>query len=460
MPGITGCCTAQQLAPRKNFAPAAFGRTLIPRQANKPAREENMADTAQSIDVEIPDPWDLPLETLDVSKAELFQQNKHWEYFRRLRQEAPVHYCPDSAVGAYWSVTKYNDIIAVDSNHKVFSSEPSIAIGDPSDGFTPPMFIAMDPPIHDVQRKAAQPAVAPTQLSELEALIRQRVCTILDSLPVNEQFNWVDKVSIELTTQMLATLFDFPFEDRHKLPFWSDVATTTDAAGIVGADMEWRMKHLTECVTYFTRLWHERAAEPQKMDFISLLAHSPETKDMVDNPMELLGNLMLLIVGGNDTTRNSISGGVYFLNKFPDQYKKLKANPSLIPNMVSEIIRYQTPLPHMRRIATEDTELGGQSIKKGDKVVMWYVSGNRDEDVIDRADEFLIDRDNARRHVSFGFGIHRCMGNRVAEMQLRILWEEILKRFEQVEVMAEPERVLSNFVLGYTDLQVVLHPKT
>jgi len=175
--------------------------------------------------------------------------------------------------------------------------------------------------------------------------------------------------------------------------------------------------------------------------------------------MELLGNLMLLIVGGNDTTRNSISGGVYFLNQFPEQYAKLKADPSLVPNMVSEIIRYQTPLAHMRRVATEDTELGGQKIRKGDKVVMWYVSGNRDEDAIDRPDEFLIDRPNARRHVSFGFGIHRCMGNRVAEMQLRILWEEILKRFDYVEVVGEPERVLSNFVLGYTNLPVVLHPK-
>ena len=418
-----------------------------------------MADTIQPIERDIPDPWTLPLETFDVSKAELFQQDQHWEYFRRLRKEAPVHYCPQSSVGAYWSITKYNDIVAVDSNHKVFSSIPSIAIGEPSDDFQPPMFIAMDPPIHDVQRKAVQPAVAPTQLSELEALIRQRVCAILESLPIGQEFNWVDKVSIELTTQMLATLFDFPFEDRHLLPFWSDVATTTDAAGIIGADMEWRMKHLTECVTYFSRLWHERASEPQKMDFISLFAHNPDTKDMVDNPMELLGNLMLLIVGGNDTTRNSISGGVYFMNKFPDQFAKLKADPSLIPNMVSEIIRYQTPLPHMRRIALEDIELGGQKIRKGDKVVMWYASGNRDEDVIDRPDEFIIDRENARRHLSFGFGIHRCMGNRVAEMQLRILWEEILARFERIEVVGEPRRVLSNFVLGYEDLPVIVHAK-
>jgi cytochrome P450 len=418
-----------------------------------------MADTWHGASAGIPDPWTLPLETFDVSKAELFEQDLHWEYFRRLRKEAPVHYCPQSAVGAYWSITKYNDIVAVDTNHKVFSSEPAIGIGEPSDGINPPMFIAMDPPIHDAQRKAAQPAVAPAQLHELEALIRQRVVNILDSLPIGERFNWVDKVSIELTTQMLATLFDFPFEDRHKLPFWSDVATTTDAAGIVGADMEWRMKHLTECVAYFTRLWHERAASPPKMDFISLLAHNPDTANMVNNPMELMGNLMLLIVGGNDTTRNSISGGVYYLNQFPAEYAKLKADPTLITNMVSEIIRYQTPLPHMRRVATQDIEFGGKLIRKGDKVVMWYVSGNRDEEVIERADEFLIDRPNSRRHISFGFGIHRCMGNRVAEMQLRILWEEILKRFEHIEVVGPPKRVHSNFVRGYEELPVILHAR-
>ncbi|MCB1693651.1 MAG: cytochrome P450, partial [Pseudomonadales bacterium] len=208
---------------------------------------------------------------------------------------------------------------------------------------------------------------------------------------------------------------------------------------------------------YFTRLWNERVNAEPGNDLISMLAHGEHTRHM--EPMEYLGNLILLIVGGNDTTRNSISGGVLALNQNPDEYGKLRRNPALIPNMVAEIIRWQTPLAYMRRTALVDTELGGKQIKAGDRVLMWYVSGNRDDEVIDRPNAFIIDRPKARHHLSFGFGIHRCMGNRLAEMQLRIVWEEIMKRFEFVEVMGEPTRTFSSFVKGYTELPVQVHPK-
>lgn len=404
----------------------------------------------------------IPLDKIDVSQPELFVNDTVGAYLARLRKEDPVHYCAESAYGPYWSITKYNDIMEVDVNHKVFSSETAlggITIDDvtsrgPENDLELPMFIAMDPPKHDAQRKTISPIVGPGNLANMEDTIRQRAAEILDAIPIGEEINWVDLVSIELTTMTLAILFDFPWEDRHKLTRWSDVATATPDSGVVES-WEARKEELLECAEYFKTLWDERINQEPKNDLISMLAHSPATKDMPY--LEFLGNLILLIVGGNDTTRSSISGGVLALNEHPEQYSKLMADQSLIPSMVSEMIRWQTPLAHMRRTALADYELGGKLIKEGDKVVMWYLSGNFDEDVIDRPYEFIIDRENPRRHISFGFGVHRCVGNRLAEMQLRIIWEEILKRFSKVEVVGEPERVYSNFVRGFKTLPVRLH---
>lgn len=407
----------------------------------------------------LPDPHSIPIEQIDVSNPYLYRDDLWRPYFERLRREAPLHYCASSAFGPYWSVTGYEDIAKVDMNHADFSSEPTIIIGD-IDGQMPlEMFIAMDPPRHDVQRAAVQHVVAPANLSEMESLIRQRVCSILDGLPVGETFDLVERVSIELTTQMLATLFGFPFEERRKLTRWSDVAVgTPEMAGAQLVTPEARRVELMECLATFTRLWHQRQGQPRSFDLISLLQHGEGTSDMVERPTEFLGNILLLIVGGNDTTRNSISGGVLALNTYPEEYEKLRGNPGLIPNMVSEIIRWQTPLAHMRRRATRDIEMHGQTIKAGDKVVMWYLSANRDESKIKDPERLIIDRPNARQHLSFGFGLHRCMGNRLAEMQLRIFWEEAMKRFRQIEVVGEPVRCLSNFVHGYEHLPVRVHP--
>ena len=401
------------------------------------------------------DIWSIPLDQLDPSIKERFVDLSMFEVFERLRKEDPVHWTAESEFGPYWSVTKFNDIMTVDTNHGVFSSEPAITIAEPEEDFQLPMFIAMDPPKHDAQRKVVSPIVSPGNLAEMEVLIRERAQKIFNELPIGETFDWVDRVSIELTTQMLATLFDFPWEDRRKLTRWSDVATAAEDVGIVES-REHRQAELLECAAYFTKLWNERVnAEPGR-DLISMMAHADATRNM--EPMEYLGNLILLIVGGNDTTRNSITGGVLAMNQNPDQYQKLRDNPSLIPSAVSEIIRWQTPLAHMRRNALTDFELGGKTIRKGDKVVMWYVSGNRDETVIENPNAFIIDRERPRQHMSFGFGIHRCVGNRLAEMQLRIVWEEILKRWYKIEVMGEPKRVPSSFVKGYETLPVRIIP--
>jgi len=400
------------------------------------------------------------LEDMDPSLPERFRDDVWHEWFARLRKEDPVHYCKDSVNGAYWSVTNHADIKAVDTNHEVFSSEAGgIAIVDPLEGEKGiENFIAMDPPRHDEQRRTVTPSVAPTNLATMEPLIRERVIDILENLPVGETFNWVEHVSIELTARMLATLFDFPYEDRRKLIYWSDLTTNVPQVTGIEVDMQERQAGLQECAMTFFQLWQERAAAEPKFDLISMLAHGEATKDLINDPMGLLGNILLLIVGGNDTTRNSISGGVIALNQFPDEYQKLRDDVSLIPNMVSEMIRWQTPVIHMRRTALKDFDLNGKHIKEGDKVIMWYLSGNRDESVFPDADRLIIDRKNARQHVSFGFGVHRCMGNRLAEMQLRVLWEETQKRFRKVEIVGDVKRLSNNFIRGISDVPVVLHP--
>ena len=399
----------------------------------------------------------LPLDQLNPADIQYFVDDTVGHVFDRLRSEDPVHHShsPIPELGDYWSVTRYQDIMHVDTHPEIFSSDWSlggITLFNPAESDRLPMFIAMDPPKHDDQRKAVSSIVAPANLNNWQSLIRERTGQVLDSLPRNETFDWVDKVSIELTTCMLATLFDFPFEDRRLLTWWSDVATMNKATNPDALDPAERMAELGKMLGYFTKLWNERVNEPPRTDLVSMLAHGAATRNMA--PMEFMGNLVLLIVGGNDTTRNSMTGGLLALHQHPQEMAKLHANPALVDSLVPEIIRWQTPLAYMRRTALRDTELGGKQIKSGDKVAMWYLSGNRDEAAISEPDRFIIDRARPRQHLSFGFGIHRCVGNRLAELQLKILWEEIIKRFPVIEVMGEPTRVKSAFVRGFTHLPV------
>jgi cytochrome P450 len=408
--------------------------------------------------------FDTPLADINPARPDRFQADTIWPYFERLRREDPVHFTPESEFGPYWSITRWHDIMAVDTDNEAFSSADGIALANlqalaEQEKILGPRqrrgagFITMDEPEHMPRRKAVTPTVAPANIAKMAPLVRERAGQILDSLPIGEEFDWVDLVSKELTAMTLATLFDFPFEERRKLTYWSDVVTNMPGHGPV-TSWEQKGQAMFECFGTFQELWNQRLNAEPGIDLISMLAHNDATRNM--DMAEYQGTVVLLIVGGNDTTRNTISGSVYALNRYPDQYAKLRANPALVLPMVSETIRWQTPLAHMRRVATRDVEIGGKTIRKGDNVAMWYISGNRDDSVIENPDAYVIDRERPRQHLSFGFGVHRCVGNRVAEMQLTIIWEEILKRFPTIDVVEEPVRTYSPFVHGYESMRVVI----
>ena len=404
--------------------------------------------------------WGVPVEALNPAQADLFANDAHWAVFDRLRKEAPVHWTPRGAeYDGFWSVSRYQDIMAVDTNHEVFSSADGIVLQTleaKAESDKRPRgnsFIAMDPPGHDVQRKTVSPAVAPANLQAMSPIIREEAGKILDALPIGVEFDWVDLVSKELTAMTLATLFDYPQDKRRELTFWSDMFTNAPGFG-PAKSWEHKREQADACFDAFDQLWADRVNAPPKFDLISMMAHAEATRNL--SATDYHSNVVLLIIGGNDTTRNTISGSVYALNKNPDQYAKLRANPALIPAMVSETIRWQTPLAHMARTATQDFEMGGKTIKAGDRVVMWYVSGNRDEAQIANPNAYDIERERVRNHLSFGFGIHRCVGNRLAELQLTIIWEEILARFPEVRLLREPLRTHSVFVKGYETLPVII----
>lgn len=415
-----------------------------------------MKESKESL-VKAPDPTTQALEDLDPTLQYRFMTDTQDAIFARLRQEAPVHYMKDSQYGPLWNVTRYKDIVDIEIDHQTFSSDVKyggILIKDLPKDMLRTSFINADPPVHDDQRKVVSPVVAPGNLLRMEERVRQEANSILDSLPVGETFDWVDRVAIELTGRVLAELMDTPRDERRLLTYWSDIVNVDlEVGGEINTE-EKRYAKLKECAAYFGKLFDQRKQQPPGPDLISMLAHSPATANMP--AQEFLGMIVLLMVGGNDTTRNSITGGLLALNQFPDEYARLRANPQLVNTLVPEIIRWVTPVPHMRRTVTKDTEFRGHKMKQGDKVVIWYISGNRDADMIPEPFTFKIDRANPRAHLSFGMGIHRCLGNRLAELQLRILWEELLKRPWIVDVVGPAERKYANNLRGFSSLPVRL----
>jgi cytochrome P450 len=412
--------------------------------------------TAPALDI-LDDPF-------DVTKPELYAEDRWHEPFRRLRAEAPIHKNETSKFGPHWNISTYKPIQHIEALPKLFSSSWEVGgitvSGDGiefmKEGETPfPMFIAMDPPQHTAQRRTVAPAFGPAEIARMNVDTLRRTGEVLDSLPIGKPFDWVDLVSMELTTQMLAIFFDFPWERRRDLTRWSDILGDIELFH-TEEDRVFRRQTAFEMGAAFQELWQEKAKNPGKHDLISIMLQSDAMNHMSD--FEFMGNLILLIIGGNDTTRNSMSAFAYGLHQFPDQRTILEQNhdPELAVNAMHELIRWQTPLAHMRRTATEDTELFGHQIKKRDKLALWYVSANRDESVFPEGDKVIVERENARRHLAFGYGIHRCVGARAAEMQLTALISEMQKRRLRVHVVEDPVRVPACFVHGYRKMMVEL----
>lgn len=401
---------------------------------------------------------------LDVSRADLWANDVWQAPMAELRANNPIYYCPDSKFGPYWSVTTYKPIQHIEALPKIFSSSwetGGITVAGDGveflrEGEIPmPMFIAMDPPNHTAQRRTVAPAFGPAGVDRLRSDTAARTSAVLDTLPIGQPFDWVQQVSIELTTQMLAILFDFPWEERQKLTYWSDMLGDIESFNTL-EERQARLAVAFEMGAAFKHLWDRKAQDPGEHDLISIMLRSDAMNHMSEQ--EFMGNLILLIVGGNDTTRNSMSAYAYGLNQFPAERAKLEANHDheLAVNAMHEILRWQTPLAHMRRTATEDTDLFGHQIKERDKIVLWYASANRDESVFPDGDKIIVDRENARRHLAFGYGIHRCVGARVAELQLTSLISEMQRRRLRVNVLAEPTRVPASFVHGYKSMMVEL----
>jgi len=418
---------------------------------------------------------------ISLSYAETFQDlDKPHAIFTQFRREEPVAWCPEPWGGpGFWSITKYDDIHAISKLPQIFSSDGrlgGITLPDPTmiatrQGMTVEQLMArdarfsqfengrsmimMDPPEHVQHRRLVAPGFTPQRLDSLTPKIRERARDILDGIANQSECEFISKVAAELPVQMLAELFGAPQEDRHKLFQWSNIIIGGEDPDIA-VSREHVAQAFMDLAMYAMGLYAARKENPGD-DLITMLVNTEVNGQPMSIP-DYLSAFILLVVAGNETTRNSISGGTLALSQFPAEKQKLIADPSLIGGAVDEIIRWVHPVIYMRRTAVEDYTLRGVTIKKGDKLALWYMSGNRDEEKWADPFTFNVTR-NGPRHLSFGYGQHLCIGWRLAEIQLTVLLEEMLARYPDYEVLGGITRMRTNFLNSIKTMQVRHRPR-
>jgi len=400
----------------------------------------------------------------ELDKWESFIEGQPFDLFKRLRHEAPIYWHEESLdfEPGFWALTKHEDIVRVSKDPLTFSSAAGghlMSMGDPE--VIDPTAVAaiignmigMDPPDHQIYRKMVAPSFTPKAIRNLETDMRQKIRDLLENVEGKGEFNFVTEIAEQLPLWVLCEMMGIPESDRPKIR--DLVNNLTDAS--IQQDPENSFQIWVNYMELF-KMGRDMIEERRKNPTDDLMSVVANTKvEGGELPPELLdGFFLLMVIAGNETTRNTLTGGLMALTENPEERNKLIKDPSLISNATDEMLRWVTSVIYFRRTAMKDTNIRGQDIKAGDKIVMWYGSANRDEDIFPDGHLFKVDRENAKKHLAFGAGEHLCLGNRLGHMQIRILFEELLARFPNIHATADPVRVPSNFLAGISELKVNL----
>lgn len=387
---------------------------------------------------------------------ELYERGEALALFAQLRGQAPIWWTP-MPDGGFWSVLRYADIQEVSRDSGRFSSARRYGghrihderVFEGSRGLAASL-LSMDGVEHSSHRAVLTPALTPAKLGALEARVLERAQRLLDTLADCDTCDFVDAVAAELPIQVLAELLGVPQSDRAHLLEWSNAIVLNEDPDICPS-AEHMLRCMDETRQYAIKLWRERLRRPSD-DLITMLVEAEVDGENISIE-EYIAQFSMLLVAGNETVRNTLSGGLLLLSQHPEQRRRVQQDPSLWPGAVREILRHVTPAMHMRRSATQETEIAGQVIAEAEKVVLWYLSGNFDEQAFENAEAFDVCR-KGPAHLSFGYGAHRCLGSRLAELQLRICFEQLFKRFPDIEPCGPARRVRSSFIHGIKSLPV------